>query len=111
MCKVEEVRHEKPVLIATPIPPEGVLRVFSRYYNERNSAAIYSMFSEKVKAEYTLKDVEEQLRFAEKYGIKIIGQKPLSEIIERNETTGSSLHLLNTSLTLMVDGETKEITF
>ena len=94
---------EKPVFINTPIPPEGILHEFSLYYNQRNSTAIYSMLSDRVKANYTLADVEEQLRFAEDHGIKIIKQKAL------NETVRSNLHVLKANLTLTIGGETEEL--
>jgi len=96
--------QEKPLIgVNTPIPPEGVLRTFSHYYNERNSTAIYLMLSDRVKANYTLADVEEELRFAEKYGIKIIKQKAL------NETVKGNLHILRVNLTLIMGKEVKEI--
>ncbi len=94
---------KKPIVFNTPIPPEGVLRTFSYYYNERNSTAIYLMLSDIVKANYTLADIEEELRFAEKYGVKIIKQKAL------NETVKGNLHILRANLTLMIGKEVKEI--
>jgi hypothetical protein len=98
-----QLQQEKPVFVNTPIPPEGILYEFSLYYNQRNSTAIYSMFSDKVKANYTLADVEEQLRFAENHDIEIIKRKAL------NETVRDDLHVLKANLTLIMNGETKEI--
>ncbi len=94
---------EKPLIVETPIPPEGVLRTFSYYYNERNSTAIYLMLSDRVKANYTLADVEEELKFAKKYDIKIIKQNAL------NETVKGDIHILRANLTLMVGKEVKVI--
>ncbi len=65
----------------TPIPPEDTIDRFVRYYNERNSTNLYSLFSEKVKANYTVKDVEEHLEMAKALGVKIVRWKKVDEII------------------------------
>lgn len=65
----------------TPIPPEDTISRFVRYYNERNSTNLYSLFSEEVKANYTVKDVEEHLEMAKALGVKIVSWNKVDEVI------------------------------
>ena len=92
-----ELALTPPPALLTPIPPEGILYEFSLYYNQRNSTAIYSMFSDNVKANHTLEDVKEQIEIAENHGIEIVKQEIL------NETVRDGLSISKASLMLLVD--------
>ena len=71
--------QKQPLGKITPIPPEGVIEEFILYYNERDSKALYNMFSDNVKTNYTLEDVKTEVEIAKKHNITIVGWKKVDE--------------------------------
>jgi len=45
----------------TPIPPSEILDGFIKSYNKRDAEAIYEIISDRLKANYSLKDFEREL--------------------------------------------------
>ena len=86
----------QPALM-TPLTAEAVVLKFINYYNERNSTALYSLFSDKVKASYSIDDVNRELKFAETHNIKIVGWSNLSY--------PQLVKVLVVNLTLNIDGK------
>jgi len=96
------VKQPTPI---TPLTADVVVLKFINYYNERNSTAIYSLLSDKVKANYSIDDVNRELEFAETHNIKIVGWSNLSnpQLVE----------VLVVNLTINIDGKnlTKTVDF
>jgi len=94
-----------PPAMMTPLTAEVVVLKFINCYNERNPAAIYSLFSDKVKANYSMDDVKRELEFAETHNIKIVGWSNLSH--------PQLVKVLEVNLTMSIDGKnvTKTVDF
>ena len=88
----------------TPIPPQDIVKRFLTYYNQRNSTLLYSLFSDRVKANYAFEDVEKQLEIAENHSIKIIGWE-FSESLLSPE-----LRIVEANLTMKIDGNIVNVT-
>ncbi|AEA47743.1 hypothetical protein [Archaeoglobus veneficus] len=96
---------EKTPRFITPIPPQETVHRFVRYYNERNSSMLYSLFSEKVRANHTVEEVENHLRLAEVYGVKIVEWKQVGK-----ERILHPYRFLNVSFILQLDGNVSNVT-
>ena len=59
----------------TPIPPQGTVHWFVHFYNERNASMLYSLFSDRVKSNHTVEEIEKH--FA--YEVKIVKWEEVGE--------------------------------
>lgn len=59
----------------TPIPPQGTVHWFVHFYNERNASMLYFLFSDRVKTNHTVEEIEKH--FA--YGVKIVKWEEVGE--------------------------------
>jgi len=75
---VTQTPQEKPPpAVMTPLPPEHYIKLFIRYFNERNVTELYDLFSEEVRLNHSIEELEAALKFAEDRNITIVKWKIL----------------------------------
>ncbi len=77
--------------------------MFVRYFNERNATGLYELFSERVRLNHSIGELEDALKFAEKNDIRIVNWKVVGsrfspkavtvsfKIIEKNVTKNKTI--------------------
>lgn len=91
----------------TPIPPGAIVRDFIKFYNERNATKLYEMFSDRVKENYSIEDVEDELRFAEEHNITL---RPNERLFVKDGLLKNGTMLFKVNLTLSYNNHTKNVT-
>ncbi len=62
----------------TPLTPDYYIGKFVEYFNERNVTALYDLFSDEIKRNHSIKELEMALKFAEEHNITIIEWRMIS---------------------------------
>jgi len=88
----------------TPIPPSEILDGFIKSYNKRDAEAIYEMMPDRLKANYSLKDFERELEFAELRNITVVQSHVKRELIN------GDLRVLIAELRLNANGKILNLT-
>ncbi len=76
--KIQTPRVTPPPGIFTPLTPDYYIGKFVEYFNERNVTALYDLFSDEIKRNHSIKELETALKFAEEHNITIIEWRMIS---------------------------------
>ncbi|GEM_PF-1661907 len=76
--KIQTPRVTPPPGMRTPLTPDYYIGKFVEYFNERNVTALYDLFSDRIKRNHSIKELEMALKFAEEHNVTIMRWKIIS---------------------------------
>ncbi len=93
---IQTPRESPPPGVQTPPTPDYYIGKFIKYFNERNTTKLYDLFSESVRRNHSIDELEMALKFAKKHNITITKWKILKGRFWGNTTV---------RMTISKDGE------
>ena len=66
--------------------PEDTIEEFVNYYNDRDADSLYALFSDKVRSEHPIEEIESNLEAAKTFGVKItkweiVGKEEIGNVV------------------------------
>ena len=105
--KTVEPAFTPPPLIMTPVHPGTTIQDFIRLYNKRNSTELYEMFSDRVRENKSLDDLEDELGFAEKHNVIL---NTGENLFEKDVPVKNGSALFKVNLTISANNSTRNAT-
>ncbi len=69
---IQTPQESPPLGMLTPLPPDYYIKRFVEYFNERNATELYDLFSDRVKRNHSINELEKLLKVAEERNVTIV---------------------------------------
>ncbi len=94
------------------LPPALEIELFTLHYNNRDLDGLIEIFSDEIKANYSARDFQKELEFAENHSIKIDGWDIWNVTVRYGNMIGVEKRgTIDVMLSLRWDGNSSNITF
>jgi hypothetical protein len=69
---IQTPQESPPPGMQTPLTPDYYIERFIEYFNEKNATELYDLFSDKIKHNHSINELETALKLAEEHNITIV---------------------------------------
>ena len=67
-----KIQTPRPPEMRTPLTPDYYIGKFVEYFNERNVTALYDLFSDRIRRNHSIEELEMALKFAKEHNVTIV---------------------------------------